>query len=138
MKPAALLLCVAATTALFSSPFLRAGETSITSSSAAAAKLELVGLTIHNDGSIDGSIANLSDTAIEDIDLLVSHTWSWNDERHPGADDPGRASHLRVTGVVPSQGSLSFSYAPVPSLPTRSDGSFTTTAAVQSFSEVPN
>ena len=138
MKPAALLLCVAATTALFSSPFLRADETSITSSSAAAAKLELVGLAIHNDGSIDGSIVNRSDTAIQDIDLLVTHAWSWSNERHPGADDPGRASHLRVSGVVPSLGSLSFSYAPVPSLPTRSDGSFTTTAAVQSFREVPN
>jgi hypothetical protein len=132
MKPAAMLLCFAATTALWSSPFLKAENP------AAAAKLELVGLTVHNDGSIDGSIANRSDAAIDDIDLLVSHAWSWGGERTPGVDDPGRATHLRVAGVIPPQGSLSFSYAPVPSLPVRSDGSFTTTAAVQSFSEVQN
>ncbi len=137
MKPFALLLCVAATTSLWSSPFARAEEpAAIVSGPEAAAAVELAGLTIRSDGSIDGTIINRSGTEIEDVDLLVSHTWSWRDERHPGDDDPGRATHIRLAALIPSQGSLAFSYAPDPSLPVRPDGSFKTTATVRSFSEV--
>lgn len=132
MKSVLLIFSIAATAAFWSSPFGKLEDP------AAASKLELVGLAIHNDGSIDGAVANRSDTAIDDVDLVVSHTFSWSDERHPGEDDPGRASHVRVAGVIASQASLSFSYVPVPSLPARSDGSFTTTVAVQSFREVRN
>jgi hypothetical protein len=137
MKPKVLLVCVAAITALWSSPFSRADEpAAIVSGSAAASELELAGLRIGRDGSIAGTLVNRGDNTIEDVDLLVSHTWSWNDEYHPGEDNPGRASHLRVAGAIPARGSLPFSYAPDPPLIERPDGSFKTTAGVQSFKEV--
>jgi len=41
-----------------------------------------------------------------------------------------------VTGEIPAKGSTAFSYTPNPPLPKRTDGSFQTTVAVQSITEI--
>jgi hypothetical protein len=137
MKRTMLLLCFAATTALWSPAF---GETAdrekIISGQVAASVLELRGLVVGSDGSVTGTVVNGSGVVIKDVELLVSHVWSWSDEHHPGEDNPGRASSIRVTGEIPAKGSTAFSYTPNPSLPKRTDGSFQTTVAVQSFTEI--
>jgi hypothetical protein len=77
MKRTILLLCCFAATAAFWSPVF--GETAradeVVSREAAASKVE---------------------------QLLVSHVWSWTDERHPGNDNPSRASVARVAGETPA------------------------------------
>lgn len=142
MKRTTMLRCFAATTALCMSPF---GETfaattgpDIVSGPAAAEKLELRDLEVASDGSVTGSVANAGAVAIKDVELLVTHVWSWSDERHPGENNPGRSSALHVSGEIPAGGSVPFSYTPDPPLLKRTDGSFQSTVVVKSFTEIGN
>jgi hypothetical protein len=132
------LLCFAATTALCSAAFGETAGPDIVSGPAAASKLEIRGLEVGSDGAVSGTVVNASGGAIKDVELRVSHVWSWTDERYPGEDNPGRASVIRVTGPLSDSGSLPFAYAPNPPLPTRADGIFQTSVAVQSFTEIEN
>ena len=137
MKRAILLWCFVATTGLWSPAFAETvGPAKIEPGQAAAVGLDLRGLEVGSDGSIVGTIVNDGGKVISNIELLVTHAWSWSDERHPGEDNPARAGVVRVTGQIPPKGSQDFTYTPHPPLPERTDGSFRTTAAVQSFSEV--
>jgi hypothetical protein len=136
MKRAMLLWCFAATAGLSSPAFGETGREKIVSSQVPASELELRGLAVGADGSVTGTVVNSSGVVIRDVELLVRHAWSWNDERHPGVDNPGRARRVRLTGEIPAKGSMAFSYTPNPPLPKRTDGSFETTVAVQSFTEI--
>jgi hypothetical protein len=137
MKRTMLLGCFAATTALWTPAFGETpGREKIVSGQVAASKLELRGLEVGSEGSVTGTVVNGRGVVIEDVELLVSHTWSWSDERHPGQDNPGRVGYVRVTGEIPAKSSMAFSYTPDPPLPKRTDGSFQTTVAVHSFTEI--
>jgi hypothetical protein len=138
MKRTVLLLCFAASLAACIPLFAATADPDIVSGAAAASKLELRNLAVGSDGSVTGTVVNGTGSPIKDVELLVTHVWSWRDERHPGKDNPGRSSFVRVSGELSANGSLPFSYTPNPPLPTRADGSFQTTAAVQSFAEVEN
>ena len=136
MKRTMRLWCLAATMALGYPAFGESPAGNIVSGQTAASKLELRGVEVGSDGSITGTVVNSSGVLIKDVELLVSHAWSWSDERHPGEDSPGRASYIHVPGEIAANGSLPFSYTPDPPLMNRSDGRFLTTAAVRSFTEV--
>lgn len=137
MKQAILLWCFAATAALWTPAFGEtAGREKIVSGQVAASVLELRGLEVGSDGSVTGTVVNGSGVVIKDVELLVSHAWSWSEERRPGEDNPGRASYVRVTGEIPAKSSMAFSYTPNPPLSKRTDGSIQTTVAVHSFTEI--
>jgi hypothetical protein len=138
MKPTVLLLCVAATTVFWNPGSAETADREIVSAPAAASKLELRGLAVGSDGAVTGTVFNGSGVAIKDVELLVSHVWSWRDERHPGENNPGRSSYINVSGEIPASGSMAFSYIPEPALPMRTDGRFETTVAVHSFTEIEN
>jgi hypothetical protein len=138
MKRTVLLLCVAATLAAGIPVLVATAGPDIVSAPVATSKLELRDLAVGSDGSVTGTVVNGGESVIKEVELLVTHVWSWSDERHPGKDNPGRSSFVRVSGELSANGSLPFSYTPNPPLPTRADGSFQTTAAVQSFTEVEN
>jgi len=93
MKRTMLLGCFAATTALWTPAFGETAREKIVSGQVAASELELRGLEVGSDGSVTGTIVNGSGVVIKDVELLVSHAWSWSDERHPGEDNPGRAGY---------------------------------------------
>jgi hypothetical protein len=136
MKRTLRLGCLAVALALAYPAFGESPAGNIVSGQAAASKLELRGLEVGSDGSITGTVVNSSGIRIKDVVLLVTHAWSWSDERHPGEDNPGRASYVRVPGEIAANRSLPFSYTPDPPLMNRKEGRFVTTAAVHSFSEV--
>jgi len=137
MKRSMLLWCFAATTALWDPAFGQSAvREEIVSRQIAPSALELRGLELGSDGSVVGTVVNGSEGVLRDVVLLVSHTWLWSDEYHPGEDNPSRASYVRVPGEIPPKSSMAFSYTPSPPLPKRTDGSFQTTVAVQSFTEI--
>lgn len=88
-------------------------------------------------GAMTGIIRNSGPRVVGEVRLLVRHTWLWNNERHPGAvaDNPGRSAYFVVDGEVPAYGDIRFRYTPSPPLPSRTDGSFSTTADIVSFVE---
>ncbi len=88
-----------------------------------------------SDGSISGVIANQSSHSVHDVRLLIRFSWSWNQERHPGEHNPGRATFSTVTGPIPAGGSVPFSYRTPEPLPTRSDGHFTPSVEVVTYIE---
>lgn len=87
-------------------------------------------------GLVYGQISNRSSRLIRDVRLLIRLTWSWNDERNPGAESPGRAVYHTVAEDIAPGESLVFHYRPDPPLPQRTDGRFGVSAEVVGLTEI--
>lgn len=92
--------------------------------------------TVGSDGSVIGSVANRSDAPVQNVQLLVSHSWLWANEKNPGDSGPGRARYVTLPGLLPPNKSVEFRYEPVPALPHRTDGRFETTAEIIGFDRI--
>lgn len=88
-----------------------------------------------SDALVQGTLVNSSDTQVNDIHLLVNHSFLWKNERNPGRNNPSRTEYYRVVKPIPPAGAMQFEYRPDPPLPKRTDGSFMTTVEVVSFFE---
>ena len=84
---------------------------------------------------MSGTVVNKSSATVRGVELLLRQTWMWNNERHPGADSPGRTLPFTLRGDVAPNASAPFSFQ-TPPLDQRSDGRFVTTMDVTGFSEV--
>jgi hypothetical protein len=84
---------------------------------------------------VSGVLANESSSPVGDVKLLVRYTWFWNNERHPGGNNPGRAGLYTVAGPIPPGASVPFTYRASSPLPERSDGHFRPRVEVVSFTE---
>ncbi len=91
---------------------------------------------VQSDGSVRGVVSNLSNDPVQDIQLLVSHSWMWADEQNPGEMGPGRARYVTLPGLLPPGKSVEFQYEPAPPLDFRSDGRFSTTAEIVGFDRI--
>ncbi len=109
---------------------------SLVSNQAAAADVEIAGVKTGVDGTVHATVKNKTKGTIKDVKLLVTHSWYWKHEMRPGADNPGRSSYGMIPSEIAPGGSVAFDYAPSPPLPQRDDGSFDTTVAIQSFTQV--
>lgn len=78
---------------------------------------------------VSGTIENRSDARITNLELMVSDTFRWKNERHPGDDDPSRGTKAVVPGPIPPRGSLTFRIER-PAPPERRDGTFVTDVKV--------
>jgi hypothetical protein len=87
------------------------------------------------DGSVTGVVVNRSNRTLRDVKLMVAQEWLWNNEFHPGTDDPGRATGFTVPGDIPPGGQVRFS-TPADPLPRRSDGYFRTHVDVVGVTQV--
>jgi hypothetical protein len=86
-------------------------------------------------GIVSGVIRNLSDDTINEVTLLIQHSWHWRNEFRPGPveDNPGRTEFQTLSKSIEPGGSLEFHYAPSIPLPSRTDGHFETTVGVQEY-----
>lgn len=107
----------------------------VVSGQRASAVVIIADLRVLN-GRVSGLLVNKSPELIRDVRLLVRHAWLWNDERHPGTDDPGRAVYFTVPKDIGPGHAEHFMYAPEPPLPRRSDGRFETTVQVVGYTGV--
>ena len=114
-------------------PAARAGE--FVSPREASRAVVLRNLETTSRGAVTGVIANQSPTTVEDVRLLIRHTWFWKDEKHPGEKSPGRAEYYTVAGEITPGGEQPFSYSPNPPLPQRADGHFETSVEIVSFGQ---
>jgi hypothetical protein len=87
------------------------------------------------DGSVSGTVVNKSSATLRGVELSLQQVWYWNNERHPGADSPGRTLPFAFRGDVAPNASAPFSFQ-TPPLPQRSDGRFVSTMDVIGFTEV--
>lgn len=91
-----------------------------------------------SDQLITGALTNHSTRQVEDVHLLVNHSFLWKNERNPGRNNPSRTEYYRVAKPIPPGASMTFEYRPDPALPQRADGTFMTTVEVVSFAEIGN
>jgi hypothetical protein len=88
------------------------------------------------DGTVSGTIMNRSPARVRDVRLVIRHLWLWNDEFHPGTDDPSRADYFTVPDEIPPGGRVDFTYRPASPLPEGRAGRFETDVRVASVVEV--
>ena len=111
-----------------------AAEVAVTDARQAAQSITPRDVQVQGD-SISGVVANESSHSVQDVGLLIRYTWSWNRERHPGGDNPGRATFYTVVGPIAPGANAQFSYRTSEPLPTRSDGHFTPSVEVVAYTE---
>lgn len=96
-------------------------------------------VTIENvavqDGTVSGEARNHSANTLRDVQLFIRHTWLWDNEFHPGSEDPGTSSIYTLPKEIPPQGRLAFT-SPPPQLPKLSGGHFVTSVFITGFTEV--
>ena len=88
------------------------------------------------DGEVSGEVVNNSKAMARDVELRILYSWRWNNEFHPGKDDPGRAVFLKIDKEIAPGQSVPFNYKPSPPLPNRKDGYFDVSAKVVGFTTV--
>jgi hypothetical protein len=92
-------------------------------------------VTLQGDA-VSGTLVNADKHPVRDVQMQITYVWFWNDERHPGTDNPGRTDTYTVPGEIPSGGSQSFTYRPAAPLPHRTDGHFAPSVNVTGFTEI--
>jgi hypothetical protein len=88
------------------------------------------------DNVMAGEIVNHSPHRVRDVELLIRHTWHWNNEFRPGVNAPGAADYYTVSTEIPSGATERFTYRVPSPLPARSDGYFETVVTVAGFTEI--
>ena len=95
--------------------------------------LVLKNVKIGKDGEVSGEVANTSKQTVRDVEIQILYSWRWQDEFHPGKDDPGRAVYVTVDREIAPGQSAPFNYKPAPPVPVRKDGYFDIGSKVVGF-----
>lgn len=88
------------------------------------------------DGDVSGVLVNKSQQGVYGIDLQVLYSWRWNNDFHPGRDDPGRAEYFKIDKEISPGQRVPFVHKPSPPLPARKDGVFDISVKVISFTKI--
>ena len=88
------------------------------------------------DGEVSGELVNRSPQGVYGVELQVLYSWRWNNDFHPGRDDPGRAEYFKIEREIPPGQRVPFVHQPSPPLPVRKDGTFEITIKVISFTKI--
>jgi hypothetical protein len=88
------------------------------------------------DGEVSGELVNRSSQGVYGVDLQVLYSWRWNNDFHPGRDDPGRAEYFRIEKEISPGQRVPFVHKPSPPLPARKDGIFDISIKVIGFTRI--
>jgi hypothetical protein len=88
------------------------------------------------DGKVSGEVHNNSANTLRDVQLFIRYTWLWDNEFHPGTDDPGASHIYTLPKEIPPGGRVSFTFSPSPPLVKAAGGHFVTSVFITGFTEV--
>ena len=88
------------------------------------------------DGEVSGELVNRSSQGVYGVELQVLYSWRWNNDFHPGRDDPGRAEYFKIDKEISPGQRVPFVHKPSPPLSARKDGTFEITIKVVSFTRI--
>ena len=88
------------------------------------------------DDTVSGEIHNLSSNTVRDVQLYIRYIWLWDNEFHPGKNDPSTSFVYTVPQEIAPGGRVPFTFSPSPPLPKTSGGHFMTVATEAGFTEV--
>lgn len=80
-------------------------------------------------------IDNRSKGELRDVEIAVRREFRWTNEFHPGEDNPGWSSIIKLPQPIPPGGSQTFTY-PGSFVDNRSDGTFSTKVEVLGYAEI--
>jgi hypothetical protein len=89
-----------------------------------------------SDGEVSGELVNRSSQGVHGVELQVLYSWRWNNDFHPGRDDPGRAEYFKIDKEISPGQRVPFVHKPSPPLPARKDGTFDINIKVISFTRI--
>jgi len=81
-------------------------------------------------------LVNLTGERLENVRVLVTESFRWADEQHPGPDDPSRASVVTLPGRIAPRAMFDATVPLAPS-PARGDGRFVLRATVVGLDAYP-
>lgn len=110
-----------------------AGDAELDSQASKDVKVQNVAL---QGDTVSGVVSNTGRHPVRDVQMQITYVWLWNNERHPGTDNPGRTDFYTSPGEIPTGGSQPFTYRPSTPLPHRTDGHFAPSVNVTGFTEV--
>jgi hypothetical protein len=87
-------------------------------------------------GEVSGELVNHTKQTLREVRLQILYSWRWNNEYHPGKDDPGRATYYLLNQEIPPGQTVRFNYRPSPPLASRGDGQFDISVKVVGFAQV--
>jgi hypothetical protein len=87
-------------------------------------------------GEVSGELVNNTKQTLRDVQLQIVYSWRWNNEYHPGKDDPGRAAYYVLDREIPPGQTVRFNYRPSPPFASRDDGEFDITVKIVGFAQV--
>jgi hypothetical protein len=93
-------------------------------------------LSVKEDGTVSGEVRNRSPHVLRDVEILARYTWLWDNEFHPGSNDPGATYIYKLPQEIPANGSVPITFAPSPPLAKQSGGRFVTSVYIAGFTEV--
>jgi hypothetical protein len=88
------------------------------------------------DGEVSGELVNRSSQGVYGVELQVLYSWRWNNDFHPGRDDPGRAEYFKIDKEISPGQRVPFVHKPSPPLPARKDGTFDISIKVIGFTRI--
>ena len=89
-----------------------------------------------NVNEVSGEIVNNSKDPVRDVNLQILYSWRWNNEMHPGTNDPGQAFYQIVEPEIAPGQSTRFSFKPPTPMTTRRDGYYDIIVKVVGYSQV--
>ena len=87
-------------------------------------------------GEVSGELVNNSKQTLREVQLQILYSWRWNNEHHPGKNDPGTARYYVLNQEIPPGQTARFDYKPSPPLASREDGQFDISVKIVGFAQV--
>lgn len=88
-------------------------------------------------GSVSGIVVNNSDKVLRNVQLMIRRSWLWDDEMHPGTNDPSRTDYYTLRQDVPPGGQVPFTYRSDSPVLEGRGGHFVTDVKVASLVQFP-
>jgi hypothetical protein len=88
-------------------------------------------------GTVSGTVVNNSGKVLRDVQLMIRRSWLWDDEFHPGTNDPSRTEFYTLRQEIPPGGQLPFTYRSESPLAEGRGGHFVTDVKVASVVQFP-
>lgn len=83
-------------------------------------------------GTVSGTVVNTSGKVLKDVRLMIDHMWLWENEYHPGTNDPSRVEYFTIREEIPPGGQARFTFRSEAPLPEARGGHFETLVRVAS------
>jgi hypothetical protein len=85
---------------------------------------------------VSGEVHNLSSNTLRDVQVYIRYIWIWDNEFHPGSNDPSTSFIYTVPQEIPPGGRVPFTFSPPSQASKASAGDFMIRVPLAGFTEI--